>query len=437
MTMGSTTTFVYDYLGRRLSKTSAGSATRYPLANYEIGPDGVITKYLGDVAKKSNGQIFYYHRDHLGSVHAITSSSGARVQLVEYDPWGRVSRQEGTVDVSHRFTDQELDAETGLYYFDHRYYDPVLGRFVSPDPFVPFPTNPQSFNRYSYVMNNPVNRIDWNGFDDGDADSSGDSPGEPGDEATPADPGPPATDLVALTDDMQNVPFNIRIEIRLNEVVRPDPPPSPPPSLAPPATPGPSGGSGPADDPGSPRLAMQYQGEGGHGFGVMPADPRAMSDAVKALGTAIGAAIGGAIGLSSQGQNGGQGGAAGPAGDAANANPAQSVAGQSTPATPSPPSMPGADPGKGKSNSDKGDRISQINDNFPKPGEFARALGRSARSNPLSQEEANRAITIANTRGISVRANPSDLAGHTRGSQLGPHIHIGEVHVRVQPGVGF
>jgi RHS repeat-associated protein len=185
-----TTTFAYDYLGRRLRKTTSAGATRYPLGNYEIAPDGVTTKYLGDVAKKSDGQVLFYHRDHLHSVHVITDSAGARVQLIEYDPWGRISRQEGNVDVSHRFTDQEFDSETGLYYFDHRYYDPVLARFTSPDPFVPYPMNPQSFNRYSYVMNNPVNRVDPDGFEDGDADSPGDTSSEPGDPATPADPAP-------------------------------------------------------------------------------------------------------------------------------------------------------------------------------------------------------------------------------------------------------
>jgi RHS repeat-associated protein len=57
-----------------------------------------------------------------------------------------------------------LDPESGLYYYGGRYYDPELGRFISPDPFVPEPSDPQSLNRYSYVLNNPVNYIDPTGF---------------------------------------------------------------------------------------------------------------------------------------------------------------------------------------------------------------------------------------------------------------------------------
>ncbi len=83
---------------------------------------------------------------------------------MEYDPWGKVSREEGTSDPSRRFTGQQLDPESGLYYYGGRYYDPELGRFISPDPFVGQPDDPQSLNRYSYVINNPANNIDPDGY---------------------------------------------------------------------------------------------------------------------------------------------------------------------------------------------------------------------------------------------------------------------------------
>ena len=57
-----------------------------------------------------------------------------------------------------------LDPESGLYYYGGRYYDPDLGRFISPDPFVGQPGDPQNLNRYSYVENNPVNKIDPSGY---------------------------------------------------------------------------------------------------------------------------------------------------------------------------------------------------------------------------------------------------------------------------------
>jgi RHS repeat-associated protein len=64
------------------------------------------------------------------------------------------------------FTGQRLDSGTGLYYNGARYYDPSLGRFISPDMVVPTFENPQSFNRYSYVKNNPLKYIDPTGLDE-------------------------------------------------------------------------------------------------------------------------------------------------------------------------------------------------------------------------------------------------------------------------------
>lgn len=54
-----------------------------------------------------------------------------------------------------RFTGQRLH-QTGLYYYNARYYDAAIGRFISPDTVVPEPMNPQSLNRYSYCLNNPL-----------------------------------------------------------------------------------------------------------------------------------------------------------------------------------------------------------------------------------------------------------------------------------------
>ena len=61
-----------------------------------------------------------------------------------------------------KFTGQRLDG-TGLYYYNARYYDPTIGRFISTDTVIPDPTNPQAFNRYSYCLNNPLKYIDPSG----------------------------------------------------------------------------------------------------------------------------------------------------------------------------------------------------------------------------------------------------------------------------------
>ncbi len=119
------------------------------------------------IASITNGQLKYYHSDHLGGTNLITNNTGVVKQLVEYEPFGLPSKNEryGTVDeeASHLFTGKELDEETGLYYYGARYYNPVIGRFITPDTIVQNPYDPQTLNRYSYTSNNPVNRIDADG----------------------------------------------------------------------------------------------------------------------------------------------------------------------------------------------------------------------------------------------------------------------------------
>ncbi|MBI4488708.1 MAG: hypothetical protein HY694_06450, partial [Deltaproteobacteria bacterium] len=166
---GGSLIMAYDYTGIRVKKTGATGTTLYPFSGYEVSPTGVVTKYLrigieNVAAKKSTGDTLFYHNDHLGGVNIVTSSLGIMAQIIEYDPWGKVSREEGIGDSVRRFTGKQLDPESGLYYYGGRYYDPELGRFISPDPFVGQPDDPQNLNRYSYVGNNPVNYIDPSGF---------------------------------------------------------------------------------------------------------------------------------------------------------------------------------------------------------------------------------------------------------------------------------
>ncbi|MDX6766087.1 MAG: toxin TcdB middle/N-terminal domain-containing protein [Candidatus Methylacidiphilales bacterium] len=110
---------------------------------------------------------YYYHSDHLGSSSIMTDRSGEVVQKYTYTPFGRELSQDNTqaFEVSHRFTGQIFDEDTGLYYFNARYYDPELGRFISADTIVPDPQNPQTFNRYAYSLNNPLKYVDPSGHE--------------------------------------------------------------------------------------------------------------------------------------------------------------------------------------------------------------------------------------------------------------------------------
>ena len=110
----------------------------------------------------------YWHGDHLGSSNVITDSTGVKVQAVTYYPYGNTRTNQSfttpAIDVPYKYTGQELDS-TGLYYYEARYYDAMLGRFISADTLVPNPEDPQALNRYTYVDNNHVRYTDPSGHD--------------------------------------------------------------------------------------------------------------------------------------------------------------------------------------------------------------------------------------------------------------------------------
>jgi len=163
-----TTKFVYDGDGGRVKQVTPQGATTFLGQSYEKDPTGKTTKYVfaGSqriAAKDSTGALRFYHGDHLGSSNVITDVTGTVVELAEYTPYGSLNRREGSANVPHKFTGQRLDASTGLYFYNARYYDPTLGRFISPDPFVQDPSDPQTLNRYTYCRNNPINFADPTG----------------------------------------------------------------------------------------------------------------------------------------------------------------------------------------------------------------------------------------------------------------------------------
>ena len=158
----------YDYTGIRVKKSGSTGTTYFPFSDYEVQGDQV-TKYikLGNetIASKKGTNRFFYHNDHLGGVNIVSDTNTAQVQLNEYDPWGKVARSVGSTEPTHRFTGQELDPESGIHYYGGRYYDQSLGRFISADPFIQDPSDPQNLNRYSYVLNSPQNYVDPSGYE--------------------------------------------------------------------------------------------------------------------------------------------------------------------------------------------------------------------------------------------------------------------------------
>ena len=118
---------------------------------------------ISRISSKTGTSVYYYHLDHLGSLNIASDDGGNRVQAVTYYPFGEVLTNTGTVDLKYKFTGQEYDPDSKLYYFGARYYDPAIARFLSPDSIVQSPGNPQSLARYSYALNNPLAYIDPTG----------------------------------------------------------------------------------------------------------------------------------------------------------------------------------------------------------------------------------------------------------------------------------
>ncbi len=232
--------YVRDYLNG--SNKNAGNhwveievwgtrTTVYVGAHYEKNVTANTTTsyyYLGSqrVAQRAGGVVYYLHADHLGSASLTTDAGGNKVGELRYLPYGETRTIWGITRTNRRFTGQIEDAAIGLYFYNARYYDPALGRFIQADSIVPGaasgsgggaatlgydsktrltpltvnlgefaaqvnaenrevlqfgaffqwdsktrqehnvpmgPANPQALNRYAYCLNNPLRYVDPTG----------------------------------------------------------------------------------------------------------------------------------------------------------------------------------------------------------------------------------------------------------------------------------
>ena len=150
------TAVVYSPMGGKLALMSGQSLTKafVPL------PGGATVVYT------ASGIAYYRHADWLGSSRVASTPSRTKYYDVAYAPYGESYAGSGTSDLS--FTGQNQDAVAGFYDFMFRKYNPVHGRWISPDPagLAAIRLNtPQSWNRYAYVLNNPLALIDSLGLD--------------------------------------------------------------------------------------------------------------------------------------------------------------------------------------------------------------------------------------------------------------------------------
>jgi len=168
MTGGITESYTYDADGDRVAKTVGGVTTVYLQGLWEQIVGGASTRYypfndqIVAMRDSATNAVTYLHGDHLGSVSLATDNSGAVVSKQDFDPWGKARGASTIPQTSLNYTGQRLDG-TGLLYYHARYYDPALARFVSADSISPDHTDPQTRNRYSYVLNNPLRYTDPSG----------------------------------------------------------------------------------------------------------------------------------------------------------------------------------------------------------------------------------------------------------------------------------
>ncbi|WP_437949416.1 RHS repeat-associated core domain-containing protein [Sorangium sp. So ce296] len=186
ITQGATTiTFGYDGDQQRIRKTTPEKETLYFGDLYERvtkaasgtvehryhvhSPErvvAIVTRGGSDTGTR------YVHVDHLGSVDALTGEDGDVIERRSYDPfgqrrspvWGEPAPASFSSETTQGFTGHESDDELGLVNMKGRLYDPNTGRFLTTDPIVSIPSFGQSWNPYSYVLNNPLAYVDPGGF---------------------------------------------------------------------------------------------------------------------------------------------------------------------------------------------------------------------------------------------------------------------------------
>jgi RHS repeat-associated protein len=173
-----TINYKHDVYGQRIEKKVDGYSTRYlydgpqVIAEYD-GNNNLLRKYIYGPGidqpvcmMEENDQYspYYYHYDGLGSVVALSDSSGDTVQTYEYSVYGQVAVEDVNNANPYMFAGCRYDIEIGLYYNRARYYNPFVGRFLQTDPI----GYEGGMNMYAYCGNNAINLVDPMGLDHSD-----------------------------------------------------------------------------------------------------------------------------------------------------------------------------------------------------------------------------------------------------------------------------
>ena len=153
-----------------LSKNGTDVRTTVYAGEYEkITENGVTREFYyldgNTIVIRENGMVRHYlaFTDNLGSILCVMDENGTKVFDASYDAWGKQTVTLNTIGLHRGYTGHEMLSEFDIINMNGRLYDPVLGRFFSPDNYVQMPDNSQNFNRYSYCLNNPLKYTDPSG----------------------------------------------------------------------------------------------------------------------------------------------------------------------------------------------------------------------------------------------------------------------------------
>ena len=173
---GNNITYTYDATGLRTSKTVGAVTYTYYYINGQLRrvTDGTnTTTFFYDESGKPfgmhhNGSVYYYVTNLQGDVLRLTTADGTVVARYKYDPYGKVISATGSMATANplRYRGYYYDSETGFYYLQSRYYDPMTGRFINADSYVSTGQGVLGNNMFAYCRNNPVCRKDATGTDD-------------------------------------------------------------------------------------------------------------------------------------------------------------------------------------------------------------------------------------------------------------------------------
>ncbi len=233
LTSAAGVTYTYDGDGDRVQKASSGAP--FKLYWYGVGTDPLSeSDASGNISEEyifmggariamltlSSGAVNYYIQDHLGSSRVVTNSSGTVLDDSDFYPFGGERAYLSSSGNNYKFTSKERDTESGLDDFAARFYTSNYGRFISADDSKYMKAaDPQTFNLYSYVSNNPINAVDPTGHSEKWANrfkemqGGGIADGDTGDSSVgSADPGPDQTnsgsDASVVAEEMSGDPIS-------------------------------------------------------------------------------------------------------------------------------------------------------------------------------------------------------------------------------------